>query len=144
RFFQSLKPEQRKAICFPFNHVKRLQVANNWKIVDPTIGDLTLEQQALCQEIFKNLCSEDGYDRFRKQMQEDYGGFSQYHVAGFGEPGTDKPFEWVLSGRHDTLRADGNSVAGAAFGGPIFYGHASHSFDEDAAHTDNVWWYQGA
>lgn len=143
RFFKTLKDEQKKLICFPFDHPKRSQVNNNWAIVKPTIGDMTDEQQALCGEIFKNLCSEDGYERFMKQMDEDYGGFESYHVAVFGEPGTDKPFEWVLTGRHDTLRADGNSVEGAAFGGPIFYGHASHSFNEDARHTDNVWWYQG-
>ena len=79
-----------------------------------------------------------------KQMEDDDGGFENYHVAVFGEPGTDKPFEWVLTGRHDTLRADGNSVEGAAFGGPIFYGHAADGhFNEDAKHTNNVWWYQG-
>lgn len=143
RFYKTLKDDQKKLIGFPFDHPLRSQVNNNWAIVKPTIGDLTREQQALCLEVFKNLCSEDGYGRFKKQMDEDYGGFESYHVAVFGEPGTDKPFEWVLTGRHDTLRADGNSVEGAAFGGPIFYGHASHMFNEDAKHTDNVWWYQG-
>ena len=49
-----------------------------------------------------------------------------------------------FTGRHDTLRADGNSVEGAAFGGPIFYGHAADGHDtEDPKHTNNVWWYQG-
>ena len=143
RFYKTLKPEQKTLLCFPFDDPLRSQVKNNWAIVKPTIADMDKEQQALCQEIFKNLCSEEGYERFKKQMAEDYGGFGKYHVAVFGEPGTDKPFEWVLSGRHDTLRADGNSVQGVAFGGPIFYGHASHSNDEDAKHTDNVWWYQG-
>jgi hypothetical protein len=143
RFYKTLKPEQRKVLCFPFDNPLRSQVQNNWAIVKPTIGDMTPEQQALCKEIFRNLCSEDGLGRFEKQMAEDYGGFESYHVAVFGEPGTDSPFEWVLTGRHNTLRADGNSVEGAAFGGPIFYGHASHSFNEDARHTDNVWWYQG-
>ncbi len=77
-------------------------------------------------------------------MEHDHGGFENYSVAVFGEPGTDKPFEWVLTGRHDTLRADGNSVEGAAFGGPIFYGHdATGTGNDDAKHTDNVWWYQG-
>ena len=118
-------------------------VKNNWAIVKPTISDMNKEQQALCHEIIKNLCSEDGFERFTKQMEDDYGGFDKYHVAVFGEPGTDKPFEWVLSGRHDTLRADGNSVEGAAFGGPIFYGHAADGDNEDAKHTNNVWWYQG-
>ena len=137
-------PEQRKIICFPFDHPLRKQVGNNWAIVKPTIDDLSSEQKALCQEIMKNLCSEDGYERFTKQMEDDAGGFENYHVAVFGEPGTDKPFEWVLTGRHDTLRADGNSVEGAAFGGPIFYGHAADGHNnEDSKHTNNVWWYQG-
>jgi len=144
RFYKTITPEQRKVICFPFNHPLRSTVKNNWEIVKPPISDMKPDQQALCQEIMKNLCSEDGYERFMKQMDDDSGGFDTYHVAVFGEPGTDKPFEWVLTGRHDTLRADGNSVEGAAFGGPIFYGHAADGhFNEDAKHTNNVWWYQG-
>jgi len=31
---------------------------------------------------------------------------------------------------------------GAAFGGPIFYGHAFEDFNESAEHTGNVYWYQ--
>jgi len=144
RFYKTITPEQRKVICFPFNHPLRSTVKNNWEIVKPSINDMKPEQQALCQEIMKNLCSEDGYERFMKQMEDDSGGFDSYHVAVFGEPGTDKPFEWVLTGRHDTLRADGNSVDGAAFGGPIFYGHAADGRNnEDSKHTHNVWWYQG-
>jgi hypothetical protein len=144
RFFKTLSSEQRKLICFPFDHPKRSMVNNNWAIVKPTIEEMKPEQQALCREIMKNLCSEEGYERFMKQMDDDAGGFESYHVAVFGEPETDKPFEWVLTGRHDTLRADGNSVEGAAFGGPIFYGHAADGHDtEDPKHTHNVWWYQG-
>lgn len=144
RFYKTLKDDQRKTLCFPFDHPLRSQVSNNWAIVKPTIGDMTKEQQALCREVFKGLCSEEGYERFTRQMDDDYGGFDSYHVAVFGEPGTEKPFEWVLTGRHDTLRADGNSVDGAAFGGPIFYGHAADGhFNEDPKHTNNVWWYQG-
>jgi Protein of unknown function (DUF3500) len=144
RFYKTITAEQRKVICFPFDHPLRKRVANNWHIVKPTIASMSLEQKALCREIMKNLCSEDGYERFMKQMDDDSGGFEKYNVAVFGEPGTEKPFEWVLTGRHDTLRADGNSVEGAAFGGPIFYGHAADGHDtEDPKHTSNVWWYQG-
>jgi hypothetical protein len=144
RFHKTLTADQRKVICFPFDHPKRSMVNNNWHIVEPKISDMSQEQQVLCREIMKNLCSEDGYERFMKQMEDDSGGFEEYNVAVFGEPGTDKPFEWVLTGRHDTLRADGNSVEGAAFGGPIFYGHAADGHNnEDAKHTHNVWWYQG-
>ncbi|WP_435020111.1 DUF3500 domain-containing protein [Tundrisphaera sp. TA3] len=144
RFYATLKDEQRKLICFPFDDPKRSQVQNNWAIVKPAISDLSTEQKALCREVFKGLCSEEGFGRFEKQMEDDAGGFDNYHVAVFGEPGTAKPFEWVLTGRHVTVRADGNSVDGVAFGGPIFYGHdATGSGNDDSQHTDNVWWYQG-
>ena len=103
RFYKSMTPEQRKILAFPFDDPLRKRVGNNWAIVKPSISELTPEQQSICREIMKNLCSEDGYERFMKQMDDDDGGFEAYHVAVFGEPGTDKPFEWVLSGRHDTL-----------------------------------------
>jgi hypothetical protein len=42
-----------------------------------------------------------------------------------------------------TRRCDGDSVEGAAFGGPIFYGHQAGSDDEERPdHPDNVYWYQ--
>jgi hypothetical protein len=143
RFFRALDDDQRRRICFPCEHPLRTRVQNNWAIVKPRIGDLTMEQQALCREIFKGLCSDEGQERFLRQMHEDYGGFENYHAALFGEPGTAQPFEWVLTGRHNTLRADGNRHEGAAFGGPIFYGHAANGRTPNHSdHAGNVWWYQ--
>ena len=76
-------------------------------------------------------------------MEDDYGGFESYHVAVFGEPGTTSRSSGC-SPAATTRSADGNSVDGAAFGGPIFYGHAADGhFNEDPKHTNNVWWYQG-
>jgi hypothetical protein len=61
---------------------------------------------------------------FYKQVKEDSpGGFEDSAIAIFGEPGTGK-FEFVLTGRHVTRRCDGDSLEGAAFGGPIFYAPA--------------------
>jgi hypothetical protein len=40
------------------------------------------------------------------------------------------------------MRCDGDSVEGAAFGGPIFYGHAAGSFNEEPTHPGNVYWFQ--
>ena len=48
----------------------------------------------------------------------------------------------MLTGRHCTRRCDGDSVEGAAFGGPIFYGHAAEGFNEEPDHPGNVYWYQ--
>jgi len=47
-----------------------------------------------------------------------------------------------MTGRHLTIRADGNSVENTAFGGPIFYGHAVTD-SEEPDHPGNVWWHQG-
>lgn len=143
RFFQTLDDAQRKQICFPFEHPLRTRVENNWAVVKPKIADLTAEQQTLCRAIFKGLCSDEGHERFLRQMNEDHGGYANYHVALFGEPGTREPFEWVLTGRHTTLRADGNRHQGVAFGGPLFYGHGAESRPRQAlAPTGNVWAYQ--
>jgi hypothetical protein len=47
-----------------------------------------------------------------------------------------------MTGRHMTLRCDGNSADHVAFGGPIFYGHAAKGFDEKPDHPGNVFWPQ--
>ena len=47
-----------------------------------------------------------------------------------------------MTGRHMTIRCDGNSAKHVAFGGPIFYGHAADSFNEGPTHPGNVFWPQ--
>lgn len=139
-FYASLSPAQREAICMPWSHAKRTTISANWAIVNTSIGELKAEQQEMVRGILHNLTTEEWYPRIQKQMQDDAGGITNYHVAMFGDPGTDK-FEWVMTGRHLTLRADGNSDANAAFGGPIFYGHAPKD-TEDPTHPGNVYWQQ--
>ena len=145
QLFDSLKDKQRKLVCMPFDHAKRSMINNNWFVVDPKVASIgklyNAEQQEMILQIFKGVTSEDGYGRFKKQMQDDAGGFDKYTCAIFGEPGTGK-FEWVLTGRHLTIRADGDSVENTAFGGPIFYGHAAGGFNEKPDHAGNVWWHQ--
>jgi hypothetical protein len=140
RFYDSLTDVQRKAICFPFDDPLRTKINANWAITPLKIGeDFTKEQQALVDEIFRGVTSPEGYDRFKRQMEEDYGGFGEYHVAVFGTPGSGQ-FEWEMTGRHVTMRADGDSVSGAAFGGPIIYGHGTG--DSQKGLPGNVFYYQ--
>jgi hypothetical protein len=140
RLYESLNKEQREAICFPFDHDLRRRINANWAITKLTIEkDFTKEQQSLINEIFKGVTSPDGYERFQKQMDDDAGGFGMYHVALFGEPGSGK-FEFEMTGRHMTVRADGDSVEGAAFGGPIIYGHGAG--DSEKGLPGNVFYYQ--
>ena len=143
-FYNSLSEEQRKKICFAFDHPLRLKVDNNWQITKSTVETFTKDQQAMIKEIFMGLHSGEYAQIVYDQVEWDSGldGFEGgSSVALFGAPGTGK-FEFVLTGRHCTRRCDGDSVEGAAFGGPIFYGHAAKSFNEKADHKDNAYWYQ--
>lgn len=143
-FYDSLTEEQRNAICFPFDHDLRLKVDNNWHITKKRVEDYTKDQQAMIKEIFMGLHSEEYAQKVYDQVEWDSGidGFEGgSSVAIFGQPGTGK-FEFVLTGRHCTRRCDGDSVEGAAFGGPLFYGHAAKGFNEGPKHEDNAYWYQ--
>src|SRR5438105_5622150 len=142
--FKSLNEEQQKSVCFPFDHPLRSKVDNNWMITDKKISEFyTDDQQAMIREIFLKLHTEEYAGKVMQQVEHDGGkeGFGGCSIALFGEPGTSK-FEFVLAGRHVTRRCDGDSVEGAAFGGPIFYGHAAKSFNEAADHPGNAYWYQ--
>ena len=147
---KSLDDEQRQKLCFGFDHPLRSKVDNNWQIVKHAIADvLNADQQAMVRDIFRGIHSEEYADRVYKQVEHDGGGPGSFEkecaIALFGEPGgagDGGKFEFVLTGRHCTRRCDGNSVAGAAFGGPIFYGHAAEGFNEKPDHPGNAYWYQ--
>jgi hypothetical protein len=150
--YDSLTEEQRKVICFDWDHTERKRgllrtfVSNNWNITEPRIKSsfYTAKQQDIIHDAFKGLVNPDWYEKFLKQLKDDTGGHpwgADQSIAIFGKPG-DAKFEFVITGRHETLRADGNTEAHVAFGGPIFYGHAASGFNEKAGHPGNVWWYQ--
>lgn len=145
QLFSSLTEPQRKLICFDFENPLRRQVDANWHITPARINkDFSADQQDLIKQIFLRLHSEEYADKVLAQVEHDgagIGGFGGCSVALFGQPGSGK-FEFVLSGRHVTRRCDGDSSAGTAFGGPIFYGHAAESFDETADHPGNAYWFQ--
>jgi hypothetical protein len=140
--YKSLSPQQRSRVAFPFGHPLRSRVEANWRITPIRIGEFfTPDQQAMTREIFRDLHNPEFYEKVMHHIREDGGSLENYSVALFGEPGSGA-FEFVLTGRHCTVRCDGDSVPGYAFGGPIFYGHASQSFNERPDHPGNVYWYQ--
>ena len=147
--FDSLTAEQRKQVCFAWDHhaedlgLLRTRISANWHVTKPVIDSdfYTADQQRLIREIFEGLVQPDWISRLDKQMKDDDGGFGRQSVAIFGSPGG-KKFEFVLSGRHRTLRCDGHSAEHVAFGGPIVYGHAASGFNEKPGHPNNVFWPQ--
>jgi hypothetical protein len=151
--YDTLTDEQRKVVCFDWDYVDpsrgllRTRVSNNWQITKPHIRSdfYTRQQQTIIHDLFRGIINPDWYARFLKQLKDDTGGKpwgADQSVAIFGKPGSEQ-FEFVMTGRHMTIRADGNTEPHVAFGGPIFYGHAASGFDESPGHPGNVFWEQG-
>ena len=147
--YGTLSDSQKKNICFDWDHkdpkrgLLRTFVANNWNITRPEINDdfYSDDQRELIRGIFEGIIHPEWHDRYDQQLEDDAGGFgNEQSIAIFGKPGDGK-FEMVITGRHMTLRCDGDSAEHVAFGGPIFYGHAPE-FNEKANHTGNVFWHQ--
>ena len=124
----SLDDSQKSLVMLPLDDARRKKVSANWSITKANIGSFSEVQQEIIHKIIKGITSEDGYGRFMQQMREDWGAVEKYTIAIFGDPAGDK-FQFELTGRHLTMRADGDtlrdeSFGGGAFGGPIVYGHA--------------------
>lgn len=148
--YDTLNVQQRNDVCFDWNHTEdqrgllRTRVANNWHITKPVINSeyFTKEQKHLVRQIFEGMLQEEWIPKIDKQLKDDAGGFgNDQNIAIFGKPGEGK-FELVMTGRHMTMRCDGNSTESMAFGGPIFYGHAAEGFNESENHVGNVFWEQ--
>ena len=149
--YDSMDDLQRKILCFEWDHVDekrgllRTRVSNNWNVTEFAIngGEFYKPQQRqLIREIYEGMLHPDWVKKVDKQLEDDAGGWGEdQSIAIFGTPGTDK-FELVMTGRHLTLRCDGNSAEHVAFGGPIFHGHAAGGFNEKPDHPGNIFWPQ--
>jgi hypothetical protein len=152
KLYDSLTDAQKKTVAFAWDHkdeklgLLRTRVSNNWHITKPEIsGDFyTKDQQEICRAIYEGLFQPEWVKQIDKQLQDDNDGKkwgAAQNVAIFGEPGNGK-FELVMTGRHMTVRVDGNSIDSMAFGGPVFHGHAASTFNEKVGHPGNIWWPQ--
>lgn len=150
KLYQALSDEQRNEICFDWDYIDpergllRTRVSNNWNITKEEVNKkfFSDEQRTLIREIFEGIYNPEWHARIDKQLEDDAGGWGEgQSIAIFGDPESDQ-FEFVMTGRHMTVRCDGNSTDHVAFGGPIFYGHAAEDFNESADHVGNVFWPQ--
>ena len=140
RLHDSLNADQQGRVLLPWGDRRRLKVRNNWRAVRESIGRFyTGEQRALIRGIVQGVTSEQGFDKLMRTMQDDHGGFERYSVCLFGKE--DGALTFLLTGRHQTLRASVGADGALAFGGPMFYGHAVE-FYERPDHPGNAWWHQ--
>ncbi|MDP7019745.1 MAG: DUF3500 domain-containing protein [Pirellulaceae bacterium] len=149
--YESLTDQQKKVVAFDWDHkhpkrgLLRTHVSNNWHITKPGIASdfFTKQQQMLIHDAFKSLFTPQWYKKMLKQGREDSGQpwGERHNIAIFGKPGEGK-FEMVFTGRHMTIRADGNTQSHVALGGPRVHGHSASGFDEKVGHPGNVFWHQ--
>jgi hypothetical protein len=150
--YRSLTGAQRNEICFPWDYRDQMRgllrsfIANHWQVTRPCVRSdfFTPEQQALIHQIFQNLVDPAWYPLFLRQLADDtkrhaWGRDQSIAIIGDIERG---PYQFLFTGRHITLRADGGSSPDLAFGGPIVYAHAATGFWEKPHHPGNIFWPQ--
>ena len=136
--YSGLSSEQKKAVVKPWTHPARRTVNPN-KALDKTIGTVyTKPQQELLLRLVRSIASDDkGWHQITRAGTWDASkSFDNCGADIFGDPTTNK-FAFLFSGHHITIRCDGDSEEGAAFGGPIYYGHTPYGYSDK-----NVFGYQ--
>jgi hypothetical protein len=131
--YADLSDEQKAKVVLPWNHggeggglPTRLQMVNSPHL-GRKIGDCySKPQQELVNRILRSICSgEEGYKQISRNGGFDgSGSFTNAGAIIFGDPSNNGKFSMVFTSHHLTIRCDGNSEEGAAFGGPMYYGHS--------------------
>ncbi|MGE3808620.1 MAG: DUF3500 domain-containing protein [Gemmataceae bacterium] len=144
--FAGLDDKQKEQLVLPWNHggengglPTRLRTYNA-ATMGRTIGkNYTKPQQELVERILKAILSNDeAFTRISRNNTWDASrSFENCSALIFGDPNDKKQFAWLFAGHHLTVRCDGNSEPGAAFGGPMYYGHLISGYN-----PKNVWNYQ--
>ena len=150
--YDTLSEAQRKAVCFGWDHTEtergllRTYVSNNWNVTEQEINSdfYTQDQRQIIRDIYQGMLNPEWVPKVDRQLKDDAGGWgNDQSIAIFGTPGdAGGKCEFVMTGRHLTLRCDGNSAEHVAFGGPIFHGHAASGFTEKPDHPNNIFWPQ--
>lgn len=143
--FATLSKEQKETIVYPWDHGADGGVPTRLRMVNAPhfkqkIGEVyTKPQQELCKQIFQSICSgEEGYQKLSRAGRFDSSGsFEGIGATLFGDPTDGNKYSLVFAGHHLTVRCDGNSEPGTAFGGPMYYGHSAVGYSKG-----NVFFYQ--
>ncbi|MBC8325545.1 MAG: DUF3500 domain-containing protein [Verrucomicrobia subdivision 3 bacterium] len=136
--FGTLTPGQRAKVARPFDQgagknkiPTRLGMYNRALNNEKIGGIYTKAQQELIDRALRAICAGDeGYHKISRDGEFDNSGSQQGCGAHFfGDP-TKGKFSWLFTGHHLTVRCDGNTIPGTAFGGPIYYGHIAGGYSE--------------
>ena len=134
--YGGLSAEQKKDVVAPHDSPRRLKIYN--RALGTPIGKAyTKPQQELVARIIRALSSGDeGWRQISRGGTWDASkAFENCGANLFGD--TSGRYTWVFSGHHLTIRCDGDSVEGPAFGGPLYYGHSPNGYS-----ARNLFFYQ--
>jgi len=142
--YSTLTAEQKALVVRPWNHgAEQGRTATRLRMYNAPIGKrigevYTQKQQELVERILRSIAADDsGYRCLTRDGTFDASQSLQGCGADiFGDPGNGQ-YAWVFSGHHLTVRCDGDSEEGAAFGGPLYYGHSPDGYS-----PRNVFFYQ--
>jgi hypothetical protein len=134
--YGSLTEDQKAAVVAPLASPQRLQIFN--AAIGKKIGEVyTKPQQELVGRILRSIAADDeGYRLLSRDGTWD--GSKAFENCGanlFGA--TSDRYTWVFSGHHLTIRCNGNTEEGVAFGGPLYYGHSPNGYSDK-----NLFFYQ--
>jgi hypothetical protein len=144
--YSTMSADQKSELVLPYDHGTEGHPTRKKTYNGPPLGaekrisaTFTKPQQDLIKRTLKAiLANEEAFERLTRHGKWDSSGsFEGCGAVLFGEPEGKNPFAWVFSGHHLTLRCDGNSEPGVAWGGPIYYGHSVTGYDKN-----NVYLYQ--
>ena len=127
--FAGLNDNQKKAVVKPWNDRRRKTVNPNHALDKTLDAVYTKAQQDLVQKIVRAIASDDkGWNQISRGGTWDRSNsFDKTGADIFGDPSKGK-FAFLCTGHHLTVRCDGDSEEGAAFGGPIYYGHSPNGY----------------
>jgi Protein of unknown function (DUF3500) len=145
--YSTLSADQKNLLVLPYDQGTEGHPTRHVCYNAPPLGNekgrirdtYTKPQQDLLKRTLRAiLASDEAFERLTRHGKWDSSGsFEGCGAVIFGEPEGKNPFAWVFSGHHLTLRCDGNSEPGVAWGGPIYYGHSVNGYDKN-----NVYIYQ--
>jgi len=127
--YAGLNADQKKSVVMPIEAPERLKLYN--AAMGKKIGEVyTKPQQELVGRILKSIASgEEGWNQLSRGGTWDASkSFENCGANLFGD--TAGKYTWVFTGHHLTIRCDGNTEDGVAFGGPLYYGHSPNGYSE--------------
>jgi hypothetical protein len=127
--YTGMSDDQKKAVILPITSPERMKIYN--AALGKKIGEAyTKPQQELVGRILRSIASgEEGWNQLSRGGTWDASkAFENCGANLFGD--VSGKYTWVFTGHHLTIRCDGNTEDGVAFGGPLYYGHSPNGYVE--------------